>query len=30
MRNTEKVIKSNIPNMGVVLVVPHAKNTSLT
>jgi len=25
MQNTEKVIKSNIPNMGVVLVVPHAK-----
>jgi cation diffusion facilitator family transporter len=26
MQNTEKVIKSNIPNMGVVLVVPHAKD----
>ena len=26
MQNTEKLIKSNIPNMGVVLVVPHAKN----
>jgi divalent metal cation (Fe/Co/Zn/Cd) transporter len=26
MENTEKVIKSNIPNMGVVLVVPHAKD----
>ena len=25
MQNTEKVIKSNIPNMGVVVVVPHAK-----
>jgi hypothetical protein len=30
MRNTEKVIKSNIPNMGIVLVVPHTKNRSLT
>ncbi|HEY6949599.1 MAG TPA: cation diffusion facilitator family transporter [Nitrososphaeraceae archaeon] len=26
MQNTEKVIKTNIPNMGVVLVVPHAKD----
>lgn len=26
MQNTERVIKSNIPNMGVVLVVPHAKD----
>jgi len=26
MENTEKVIKTNIPNMGVVLVVPHAKD----
>ena len=25
MQNTEKVIKANIPNMGVVVVVPHAK-----
>lgn len=25
MQNTEKVIKSNVPNMGVVLVVPHSK-----
>jgi cation diffusion facilitator family transporter len=30
MRNTEKVIKSNIPNMGVVLVVPHVMDRSLT
>jgi cation diffusion facilitator family transporter len=26
MQKTEKVIKSNIPNMGVVLVVPHARD----
>lgn len=26
MQNTEKVIKSNFPNMGVVLVVPHARD----
>jgi len=25
MQNTEKVVKANIPNMGVVVVVPHAK-----
>ena len=30
MQNTERVIKSSIPNMDVVLVVPHSKNRSST